>query len=275
MGFCLLTTSGTWDPTQYGIQANTMLHIKCVGGGGGGSFWASGGSVSYNGSDGETTSFGSIISSEGGYGGYMEATNAIRLPKAYSRSSYKNMGNAAVALCGLNIISGGVGADGWMPGYTPRASVNGGYYLIPVLTNATTSGASFYSGILGSLGCVGRGSATWHLEGRDISMSLNSGTVNTTPTSNSLPFGYAGYIGSVASILLLSAGGVGYGAGGGGCCNSNAASNYSDGGDSGQIKDIDYYLTSTSPISYTIGAGGSGYDRYGGGGAQGCIAIWW
>lgn len=77
-------------------------------------------------------------------------------------------------------------------------------------------------------------------------------------------------------------GGIGYGAGGGGAASSRYGFRYQSGapgGNAGAIESVSYTLSSASPASFavTVGAGGAGANigRYGGGGARGCVAVFW
>ena len=98
MGFQLFETSGTFNPTTWGLKVGDCIHIVCMGGGGGGggsSYSSSETSAGHTtGTAGGTSSFGSVISSAGGSGG---------------GASVGSSGGAKGA------SFSGAGAGGWMP----------------------------------------------------------------------------------------------------------------------------------------------------------------
>ena len=75
--------------------------------------------------------------------------------------------------------------------------------------------------------------------------------------------------------ILQRAGAVGYGAGGSSGGSRPNRCNYGSGANSGVIKDINYKIVNDNAIAVTVGTGGTGGTTYGGGGANGCVAIWW
>ena len=268
MGFTIFTSSGSFIPSKYGLTPGDVIHVKCVGGGGagGGSY-----SDSYVGSAGGASSFGSVLSAAGGLAGI---TNSTSLPTAQIGSCQGSGAGQSVLPKGSSSYDayyGGCGGHGWLPGVSMPTVAGCVLSQVPVNIAAVSSSAlSMYpmqSAIPGYFSCFGNYSA----------MTYNG----TTTGQYSAQTGYFGGYGSIAGdgnyYCIAGAGGVGYGAGGGGAVSYSNGSGGS-GGNGGVITDIDYILTSADSIAVTVGSGGAGYGdnvHSGGGGARGCVAIWW
>lgn len=267
MGFILYTQNGSFNPASYGLTVGDVLFVKVVGGGGGGAGGepaTTGGAISQ--ANGGASSFGSILTAAGGLAGMHDPDkDAFKaFYRAYSNapgicnSSAEEYGNK-------NWYYGGAGADGWLPGakcsdgicpllYVPIVPISDGFNA---LTNLTPKVA-----------------------GRLCNMS-NSGSFTAQYSPNDNPFGGAGGISYSYGYAYITIGGLGYGAGGGSAVYNNSDAATGSGGGSGQIRDIVYTLPNLNAIPITVGAGGTGYyrssysTRSGGGGARGCVAIWW
>ena len=265
MGFALFTQSGTFKPSDYGLSASDMIHIKCVGGGGGGSAFNS-----TAGTAGSASSFGSIISAEGGYGGTTGANTQAANQVGGNRGSI----GCYFSLYGKTWYSCGTGGDGWLPGYS------GGSGIPAILLLPHTISSLSYSSSSSSLNFSDAypTNAGFFMFNRPFAVSTDSVEVPTTTTYSANPYSYPGYVyGYYSSSYynIVSAGGVGYGAGGGSGGSRPNRCNYGSGGNSGVIKDINYKIANDNAIAVTVGTGGAGGSTYGGGGANGCVAIWW
>lgn len=261
MGFTIFTSSGTFNPSDYGLKVGDCIHIICVGGGGGG-----GGGTA--GKAGSTSSFGSIISSAGGNSG--TNTSGAAGPTAQIGSNQGGGVARGYLPYGTNMYDvyyGGNGGNGWHPnGYL---GAGGGTMsgLIPIERGSSAAFPSYNVGV-GYLG-----------EYRFTIVFQSASSSNQGAAQTGLSGGYGGsYSGGNNVYSVGGAGGLGYGAGGGGSsCIYQAG--YYNGGNSGVINHKDYVLTSTSGIAVTVGNGGAGGGTnsymYGGGGARGCVAIYW
>ena len=265
MGFTIFTSSGSFIPSRYGLSPGDVIHVKCVGGGG-----AGGGSYvdSYAGSAGSASSFGNILSAAGGFAGI---TNSKKLPTAQVGSCQGSGAGQGVLPKGSSSYEayyGGCGGHGWLPGVSMPTVAGCALSQVPVnIATVSSSALSMYpmqSATPGYFSCFGNYSAMTY-----------SGSVTGQYSAQT---GYFGGYGSISGdggyYCIAGAGGVGYGAGGGGAANPSSGS----GGNGGVITDIDYILTSASSIAVTVGSGGAGYGNNvcsGGGGARGCVAIWW
>ena len=271
MGFTIFTSSGSFIPSRYGLFPGDVIHVKCVGGGG-----AGGGSYrdTYAGSAGSASSFGSVLSAAGGLAGI---TNSTALPTAQIGScqgSGAGQGALPKGSSSYDAYYGGCGGHGWLPGVSMPTVAGCALSQVPVnITAVSSSALSMYpmqSATPGYFSCFGNYSAM---------------TYNGTATGQySAQTGYFGGYGSIDGdnqysnyYCIAGAGGVGYGAGGGGAVYPSSGSGGS-GGNGGVITDIDYILTSANSIAVTVGSGGAGNGNNvysGGGGARGCVAIWW
>ena len=258
MGFTIFTQSGTFTPSDYGLKVGDCIHVIAIGGGGGGGTYTGTAATA-----GGTTSFGSYLTCAGGNAGTVG--NGAN-PPSFQVGSCQG-GPTAFA---LNQVSGGVGGDGYYPGHLRTGGLTAAMCL-PTYQAGTSTNISSYP-------MVASGSST--IFNRQINCYLNGQGNSYIAATSGVPYGNAG-----RGYSGISAGGVGYGAGGG--CGVMDSSSYIGGygGNSGVLKELDLVLTSTSGISITIGAGGKGayyssssytyYYASGGGGASGCVAIFW
>lgn len=265
MGFTIFTSSGSFIPSRYGLYPGDVIHVKCVGGGG-----AGGGSSEdkYVGSAGSASSFGNVLSAAGGFAGI---ANSRTLPTAQIGSCQGSGAGQSTLPKGsssYDAFYGGCGGHGWLPGVSMPTVAGCALSQVPFNIAAVSSSAlSMYpmqSASSGYFSCFGNYSAMTH-DGSSMTGQYSAQT------------GYFGGYGSVHGggfYCIAGAGGVGYGAGGGGAADASSGS----GGNGGVITDIDYILTSADSIAVTVGSGGAGYGNSfysGGGGARGCVAIWW
>lgn len=204
------------------------------------------GAVSSNASGaGSASSFGSYVTAIGGPAlsgastvntGMVERGNP-GLPGTFDQSIEQT---AASAWTTYILSIGGAGANGWLPGsgIVPMSPT-------PLGTIANNSIAGQMSAQTGARG--GHGGA---------------------------------YSSSINQRVAPGPGGIGYGAGGGGNGYYNIP--YA-GGSSGQVTEAVVVLSSLNAIAVTVGNGGAGgnsssssysYQR-GGGGARGCVAVFW
>lgn len=261
MGFILFTESGTFEPAIYGLKAGDVLHVKVVGGGGGGGSYNSSVSTTI-GTNGSASSFGSVLTAAGGLaGGPIDSQTIVA-------GSNPGCNSCTVTHKGRTYWCGGTGGDGWMPGYSGIAGIPA-FLFVPRASNAdSTSEYPFFYDV-----------SYFHVN-RELTISYSAAQF-VTSEPNTLPYGHAGRANintSNNTYTVICAGGVGYGAGGGTGTDGPyvaAGTKYGYGGNGGVIADTNYVLPDTSPIDVTVGAGGSGYKDAGGGGANGCVAIWW
>lgn len=299
MGFALFTSSGTFNPSTYGLSPGDLIHIKCVGGG------AGGGGYNYSGylpSAGQASSFGSILSAAGG-----SVPSSGNFNPVVDGSDPGGPGNGEYAQFAVResntswtyyLYGCGVGGGGWHPQYGFVPSPPTALPFIPILPiggmiqASTGSYTANISLTVGPQVTVPNYTArAYMLYGRQVSFNNSP-----TATASTLPYGFAGggavrrNENSAYRYFCMSAGGVGYGAGGGGGCYdrndsySGSASPQGNGGNGGVIADLDYVLPNSNSVTITVGNGGAGCPRYGsgndvytagGGGARGCVAIWW
>ena len=266
MGFVLFTETGTFDPKTYGLKAGDVLHVKVVGGGGGGGRGNSGASDSYTGGAGLASSFGDVLAAAGGLPGGAFATQTF-----VQGSNAGGQGGNSTYL-GLSYYYGGTGGDGWMPNYYGISGIPPFLLLPHCITGSSAEGISF--------GPLMPQNKSYTYANREFSYSASETSYGGIGVANALPYGHAGsVIGGSTTAKSLSAGGVGYGAGGGTALSAHTRYSYAWGGSSGVIADTNYVLSDTREISVTVGTGGAGYKEssavVGGGGANGCVAIWW
>lgn len=297
MGFTIFTSSGTFNPADYGLKVGDNLHIVCVGGGGGGSTWAKGTQMGWQwtgnaGSAGGASSFGSYVTASGGLGGTVTKNTDGSSYATYeampnSQVEYSNRGGRGASMSYIGtygssyasriVFSGGAGGDGWLPGVFTGTSYLTTAELLYNLYNPLSSDNSRNIDYPSNFSY--RPIKYVHVN--------NSYVIGEYAAQTGLRGGYGGF-GSLNNTSgnyfgFPGAPGVGYGAGGGGAVNDLYCA---AGGNGGQIIHKDIALTSTSGISVTIGNGGvGGYDSYlnqhnclyncGGGGARGCVAVYW
>ncbi len=292
MGFTLFTSSATFVPGNYGLNPSDTIHICVVGGGGGGGGAGYNGSsyVASNAASGGSSSFGSYLTAVGGAAG-TGGTTSTSTPGAQSRvggslgTGYASLSTpyyTGSAISTLTVIYGGAGGNGWLP--------NVG--IVPAVDLFAIASQFVYP--------VGKSLQMPIRYGQIVPIIYSTSSTQTTPggynggDNSSASTDQMGGIGSGQSnrnnwgafsanvLYVLGPGGVGYGAGGGG---GIMPSDGSFGGNAGEVKHLDYVLTSSdmSGIAVTVGNGGKGsnsgstsyFVEYGGGGAKGCVAIWW
>lgn len=185
--------------------------------------------------NGSSSSFGSVVTAAGG-----NAANHTLLGSIQTGSVQGSMGYISNSIC-----IGGSGGDGWYPGIGVRHAACLNLQIGPSDTFGHTAGTT-----------------------------MHTSSLQTPSTVNRAQNG-----GASAESELGGAGGVGYGAGGGG--GVHGTSYYqSAGGNSGCLIIKSYQLTSTASIAVTVGNGGKGgymsnWSNYGGGGARGCVYVFW
>lgn len=274
MGFTIFTQSGTFNPADYGLKAGDIIHIVCVGGGGGGSGCAGSSESIWKGSTGSASSFGSVVTAAGGNGG----SSLSSQPKAQENSNRGQISRLDYYLS-TNVGVGGSGGNGWLPGhilppyYDPLMVLRFRYEEVASLpyTNSLIF-EPIYSQHFQFI--------FKYVNGNNTDPYKNNANATTLPGANT---GTAQVISNSGYAAVSGVPGLGYGAGGsGGVAMYSGSLRRGTGGNSGQIIHKDYKLTSTSGIAITIGNGGSGGKGdgnggccTGGGGARGCVAIYW
>lgn len=264
MGFQLFESSGTFNPTAWGLKAGDVLTVICVGGGGSST------------TAGEASSFGNILTAAGGTaagafgyggdGGYCPG-NPISMGRSIISST--SWSGAAAGGSESSDVCPWYGGIGSQYSITHTGSYNDGSWTRHVVEKTITSGDGNFQGI-GGTGATAYG---------------YSHAINTSITSS--------------LSLKAGGGGAGYGAGGGGYY-AYAKGEYGDdrihiagpfnkkGGGAGQYKITQYKLTSVDNIAITIGEGApattteeSSSQTYakcsgsGGAGANGCVCVFW
>lgn len=240
MGYVLFTESGTFDPEVYGLYAGSVIQIAAIGGGAGG--FGTGCAA------GQASSFGSILTAPGGVkpknsdepGTLLEGMwPGTQGPLYQARNNYNYYG------------LGSQGGPGWTPGEARE-------YLQPAMSAIfATMGGDFQAGMFFWLG----------------SAPLKQRNPTTVPYGASCAY-YRDDGGSYTySYNYDGRGGKGYGAGGAGVYTNI-------GGASGALRFASYILPNTDSIPVTVGNGGiGGYLRetsyFSGGGARGCVAVFW
>lgn len=268
MGMALFESSGTFSPQIYGLSPGDTIHVTAVGGGGGGSYGSNAGSA------GSASSFGSILTAAGGSAGSTESSPTIstvtnRNNPVHSYRYYAVMlvpYGSSYQTNRIQIQVGSQGADGWLPDRPFKTTHSYPYrYFIQDLP-ATTYFDTNNSRVKGAMCLIDE--HIWNVGG------YSSNGIQFTALSAAQTVPMAGYGGSYTHntsnqgyliVNLGGAGGIGYGAGGGGAYNYYE--NYTlNGGYSGVKADIDYVLTSMDSIAVTVGNGGAGHSSGGGGG---------
>ena len=292
MGFTLFTSSATFVPGNYGLNPSDTIHICAVGGGGGGGGAGYNGSsyVASNATSGGSSSFGNYLTAVGGAAG-AGGTSSSYNPGTQSRvggslgTGYFSLSTpyytgSSVATLAVNY--GGAGGNGWLP--------NVG--VVPAIDLFAVASQFIYP--------IAKSIQKPIRYGQIVPICYSTSSTLTTPggynggDSSPARTDQIGGIGSGQSnrnnwgtfaaytLFVLGPGGAGYGAGGGGGVMPSTGSY---GGNGGEIAHLDHVLTSSdmSGIAVTVGNGGKGsnsgstsyFVEYGGGGAKGCVAIWW
>lgn len=243
MGYVLFTSSGTFKPADYGLAPGDTIQITAIGGGAGG---AGGGADGSYGSAGSASSFGSILTAPGGTackdGNTSGALSEGMLPGTDIGITYDPSNNDRIY--GV----GGQGGPGWMPGEAREY-----FELLCQLTYNTNGGIVD--------GAIFWQKAAPSLKQRAASVVPFGASSTDTASNNRNYYHYQGV------------GGRGYGAGGGGVVDGI-------GGNSGALRHASYKLPNTNNIAVTVGNGGTGgywrnTENYAGGGARGCVAVFW
>lgn len=241
MGYVLFTSSGTFKPADYGLALGDTIQIAAIGGGAGGA-----GDTTF-GTAGSASSFGSILTAPGGTACVDANTNGAlsegMLPGTNTHIIYTTL-TESDAIYGV----GGQGGPGWMPGEARE------YFELFCQLGYDTGG-----NIVG-------GEVMW--QKAPSSFMQQAASV--------IPFGASSYKNTRYNRLhyyYQGVGGRGYGAGGGGVVDGI-------GGNSGALRHASYKLPSTAAIAVTVGNGGTGgylqsTVNYAGGGARGCVAVFW
>lgn len=241
MGYVLFTSSGTFKPADYGLAPGDTIQITAIGGGAGGAGYQSYGSA------GSASSFGSILTAPGGTACTgADASGALSegmLPGTNTTILYSDPDGSDTTY-GV----GGQGGPGWMPGEARE------YFEL------------FCQLIYNSNGAFIRGEVMWQ---KAVPSFMQQ-------AASVIPFGASSYNRvsySRNDYFYQGVGGRGYGAGGGGVREAM-------GGNSGALRHASYKLPSTAAIAVTVGNGGvGGYyqsaGNYAGGGARGCVAVFW
>lgn len=246
MGYVLFTSSGTFKPADYGLAPGDTIQIAAIGGGAGGAGEATFGTA------GSASSFGSILTAPGG-----TACTKATTPGALSEGMLP--GNSYVVT--TDVLNGdlygisGQGGPGWMPGEPRR------YYELFLLQVTPDDNLRAYW----------QGAANTPKQQAATTIPLGATSPDWTDYNK----------GSSQSFFYDGPGGRGYGAGGG-------ASNDGIGGNSGALRFASYVLPNTNGIAVTVGNGGAGGESTSqisgtrkeqvasaGGGARGCVAVFW
>ena len=249
-GSILFTQSETFDPAVYGLVTGKFINYIMIGGGGAGGSWhryqysttsSTSTSTSYDwctsgGSNGGTSSIGSYVSARGG-------TTATTGNRHYN-----------------NYMYGGCGAEGWIPGKVFK-SYSAGTVASTQQATDTVNGNSnlrvYYDGgqkiVLTTYG--ENAAVTYPIANTKYNYASSSGGGVPNPYSST----------QIQGTLYDGSDGLGYGGGGGGGSTqeSTFGSDYyyaGNGGESGEFKQGSFKLTSTSPISITVGAAGVAHN---------------
>lgn len=253
-GSILFTESATFEPSIYGLTAGKFINYIIIGGGGAGCSMARGqyyyNSTSFSGSS-YTTSFTAVS------GGTNGGTSSIGIPSPISA-----LGGATSVKSDSfnnNLILGGSGGRGWIPGKIFQGYSQGSP---PV---ATASNSTVDSSNEFSVYYDGGQKVLMNRYG-DAGVSIESYPVdNITKDYNGLGLGIGNPYDTIQATATKGCGndGIGYGAGGGGHAaleDGNYMAGY--GGDPGQFKMGSFKLTNTNSIPITIGKGGIAHTIY-------------
>ena len=239
MGYMLFTESGTFDPVVYGLYAGSVIQIAAIGGGAGG--FGSGCAA------GQASSFGSILTAPGGVkpknasdpGTLLEGMwPGTQGPLYQTGSNYNYYG------------LGSQGGPGWFPGEARE-------YLQPAMSTIYATMGGYQAGMFFWLGSAPIKQRT------PTTVPYGAGCAHYVDTGGSYNYSYQ----------YNGAGGKGYGAGGAGVYTNI-------GGASGALRFASYILPNTDSIPVTVGNGGTGgykdnTNYFSGGGARGCVAVFW
>lgn len=239
MGYVLFTSSGTFKPADYGLAPGDTIQITAIGGGAGGAGSSNAGSA------GSASSFGSILTAPGGTAckdwNTSGALSEGMLPGTDVGITH-DPGNKG-RIYGV----GGQGGPGWMPGEARE------YFELLCQLTYNTSDDTVDGAIL------------WQKSAPSLKQQ----------TASVVPFGASSYdrVSDGKDYYYQGVGGRGYGAGGGGVLDYI-------GGNSGALRHASYKLPNTNNIAVTVGNGGTGgywmkTENYAGGGARGCVAVFW
>ena len=288
MGMTLFESSGTFSPSDYGLSVGDVIHITAVGGGGGGAGCGIETSLT-NGNDGSASSFGSVITAPGGSGGRATpgssgSPGCWGTPATASNMQVEAYLTVPIGTSSVTVFYtiGGCGANGWLPDgrYIQQASSQD--LLATLLVPYQSYGMMSTSAIMSTAGLI----FPYSLSTSNYYIRVaGQSSAQTAQRGGYGSIGQSGTTGGFNCIRAGGPGGVGYGAGGGGSCSSYYGYRSqcgAPGGNAGVISSIDHILSSSDPVSFavTVGKGGNGAhtnDTYcnGGGGAQGCVAVWW
>ena len=235
MGYMLFTESGTFDPAEYGLYAGSVIQIAAIGGGAGG--FGTGCAA------GQASSFGSILTAPGGVKPKSASDPGTLLDGMWPGTK----GPLYQASSGYTAFGlGSQGGPGWFPGEARE-------YLQPAMSTIFASMGGFQNGMFCWLG--------------------SAPIKQRNPTTVPYGAGCADYRNGDYSYRYNGAGGKGYGGGGAGVYENI-------GGASGALRFASYILPNTDSIPVTVGNGGiGGYisstSNFSGGGARGCVAVFW
>lgn len=235
MGYILFTESGAFDPTVYGLYAGSVIQIAAIGGGAGG--FGTGCAA------GQASSFGSILTAPGGVKPKSAADPGTLLDGMWpgTQGPLYEVSNGS-----YRYALGSQGGPGWTPGEARE-------YLQPAMSAVFTAMGDYQAGVFCWIG----------------SAPLKQRAPTTVPYGA----GCAYYVTSSRNYQYDGRGGKGYGAGGAGVFENI-------GGASGALRFASYILPNTDSIPVTVGKGGTGgyytnASYFSGGGARGCVAVFW
>lgn len=235
MGYILFTESGAFDPAVYGLYAGSVIQIAAIGGGAGG--FGTGCAA------GQASSFGSILTAPGGVKPKSASDPGTLLEGMWPGTQgplYQ------VKNHGIYYGFGSQGGPGWTPGEARE-------YLQPAMSTALATIDDLKAGMFYWIG----------------SAPLKQRAATRVPYGA----GCAYYSVSNFTYQYEGRGGKGYGAGGAGIYENI-------GGASGALRFASYVLPNTDSIPVTVGNGGTGGYKgetsyFSGGGARGCVAVFW
>lgn len=282
MGFVIFEQSGTFIPSNYGLVTGDPIQVVVVGGGGGGHM----SSAITTGTAGGTSSFGSYFSATGGTygGGHLPATTTFPfMQRVIIRQS-----DSSVQQYTGSIFAGGFGDDGWLPQGVPPMDLGG-------ICSLLLGGDGQPTGVMQQYTSAGRILRIFSIAGNNVSHGERFDQ-HTARTDRRGGNGFAQHMQNesggnrVLSTFVQPCGGLGYGAGGGGLnmamvrnsSNSNVRASGAGGG-AGAVVSGALILPGTANITVTVGSGGAGayneqsdgFYAWCGGGASGCVAVFW
>lgn len=239
MGYILFTESGTFDPAEYGLYAGSVIQIAAIGGGAGG--FGTGCAA------GQASSFGSILTAPGGVKPKNSSNPGTLLEGMWPGTKGPLY---AVHEGHYRYGFGSQGGPGWTPGEARE-------YLQPAMRTIFAIGGDYQTGMFCWMG----------------SAPIKQRNPTTVPYGAGCAYYRADSGGETYDYEYDGAGGKGYGAGGAGIYTNI-------GGASGALRFASYVLPNTDSIPVTVGNGGiGGYlsetSYFSGGGARGCVAVFW